>query len=289
MRESKSEERLIKAVGLFGNPRALDLIRKSVNAGDAATRASALEALETLGDRKITQQILPILDHGGVFQKSEDETLNIEDALGILLTDEDHWLRALAAQAVPELGLSNYVGVLQKLKKDKHPLVKQAASDALQQLDGTKMKTLKTLSTLERILLLREVPMFAGLAPEDLEKIADIAHEQIYATGGIICREGEPGDALFIIVSGEVEVVKSMGRQESILATRGPGEFVGEMAILDSAPRSATLRALNDVRVLSIEGDAFKSILLDRPEVAVSALRNMSARIRALNERIGSG
>jgi CRP-like cAMP-binding protein len=167
--------------------------------------------------------------------------------------------------------------------------VKQAASDALKQLDGTKMKTLKTLSTLERILLLREVPMFGGLAPEDLEKIADIAHEQIYATGGIICREGEPGDSLFIIVSGDVQVVKSMGRQESILATRGAGEFVGEMAILDSAPRSATLRALKDVRVLSIEGDAFKSILLDRPEVAVSALRNMSARIRALNERIGSG
>jgi HEAT repeat protein len=289
LRESKSEERLIKAVGLFGNPRALDLIRKSVNAGDAATRASALEALETLGDRKITQQILPILDRGGVFQKSKDETLNIEDALGLLLADEDHWLRALAAQAVPELGLSNCAGVLQKLKKDKNPLVKQAASDALKQLDGTKMKTLKTLSTLERILLLREVPMFAGLAPEDLEKIADIAHEQIYATGGIICREGEPGDSLFIIVSGDVEVVKSMGRQERILATRGAGEFVGEMAILDSAPRSATLRALKDVRVLSIEGDAFKSILLDRPEVAVSALRNMSSRIRALNERIGSG
>jgi len=289
LRESKSEERLVKAVGLFGNPRALDLIRKSLNAGDSSTRASALEALETLGDRKITQEILPILDRGGVFKRPEENALSIEEALGILLADEDHWLRALAARAVPELELTNCASTLQKLKRDKHPLVKQAASDALKLLDGKKMKTLKTLSTLERILLLREIPMFAGLAPEDLEKIADIAHEQLYAARGIICREGEPGDTLYIIVSGDVEVVKSMGRQESILATRGSGEFVGEMAILDSAPRSATLRALNDVRVLSIEGDAFKSILLDRPEVAVSALRNMSARIRALNERIGSG
>jgi CRP-like cAMP-binding protein len=84
--------------------------------------------------------------------------------------------------------------------------------------------------------------------------------------------------------------VKSAGRQdESILATRGVGEFVGEMAILDSAPRSATLRAVSDVRILSIDGDAFKSILLDRPEVAVSVLRNMSSRVRALNAMVGTG
>jgi CRP-like cAMP-binding protein len=150
------------------------------------------------------------------------------------------------------------------------------------------MKTLKTLSTLERILLLREIPMFSGLAPEDLANIADIAHEELYAASGIICREGDPGNALFIIVSGDVQVVKSAGGQESILATRSTGEFVGEMAILDSAPRSATLRAQNDVRILSIDGDAFKSILLDRPEVAVSVLRNMSSRIRALNAMVGA-
>lgn len=289
LREAQSEERLIKAVGLFGNPRALNLIRKSLNAGDASTRASALEALETLGDRKITQQILPILDRGGVLKKSEDAVPDISSAMGILLEHEDHWIRALAAGAVPELGLANCADALRKLQEDGQLFVRQAASSALVQLDGEDMKTLKTLSTLERILLLREIPIFSGLAPEDLEKIADIAHEDLYSSGGIICREGDSGDALFVIVSGDVQVVRSAGKQESILATRGVGEFVGEMAILDSAPRSATLRAVNDVRVLTIDGEAFKSILLDRPEVAVSVLRNMSSRIRALNAMVGTG
>jgi CRP-like cAMP-binding protein len=168
-------------------------------------------------------------------------------------------------------------------------IVRQAASDALAQLDGEKMKTLKTLSTLERILLLREIPIFSGLAPEDLEKIADIAHEELYSQGGIICREADPGNTLYVIVSGDVQIVRSAGRQESILATRGAGEFVGEMAILESSPRSATVRAAGDVRVLSIDGESFKSILLDRPEVAVSVLRKMSARIRALNAMVGTG
>ncbi len=286
-RQSKSEERLIKAVGLFGNARALDLIRKSLNAGDASTRASALEALETLGDYKITQEVLPILDRGGVFIKT-DERLNLGDAIDMLLISEDHWLRALTARAIPELDLKNHVNALHKLRADKNALVRQAAHDALMQMDGAEMKTLKTLSTMDRILLLRGIPIFAGLAPEDLEKIAEIAHEELYPPRGIICREGEVGNSLYLIVNGEVEVVKSMGAEEKILAVRKVGEFVGEMAILDSAPRSATLRALNEVRLLSIEGDAFNMILLDRPEVAVSVLRNMSARVRELNEKVGT-
>jgi CRP/FNR family transcriptional regulator len=260
-----------------------------LNAGDASTRASALEALETLGDRKITQQILPILDRSGVFRKSKDSTPDLSSAMIILLEHEDHWIRALAAGAVPELGVANCADALRKLQEDGQLFVRQAAGVALVQLDGEDMKTLKTLSTLERILLLREIPIFSGLAPEDLEKVADIAHEDLYSSGGIICREGDSGDALFVIVSGDVQVVRSAGKQESILATRGVGEFVGEMAILDSAPRSATLRAVNDVRVLTIDGEAFKSILLDRPEVAVSVLRNMSSRIRALNAMVGAG
>jgi CRP-like cAMP-binding protein len=150
------------------------------------------------------------------------------------------------------------------------------------------MKTLKTLSTLERILLLREVPMFSKLSPEDLEQIADIAHEQLFTSRAILCREGEPGNTLFIIVSGQVDVCIAAGKKESIIASRGPGEFVGEMAILESMPRSATLRARGEVRALVIEGESFNAIMMDRPEVAVSALRHMSGRVRALSERLGA-
>jgi CRP-like cAMP-binding protein len=78
-----------------------------------------------------------------------------------------------------------------------------------------------------------------------------------------------------------------VGNKENILAMRGEGEFVGEMAILESAPRSATLKAHGDVRVLVIEADAFSTILMDRPEVAISVLRHMSSRFRELNEKVG--
>jgi CRP-like cAMP-binding protein len=84
-----------------------------------------------------------------------------------------------------------------------------------------------------------------------------------------------------------VDVIITAGRKESIIASRGPGEFVGEMAILESMPRSATLRARGEVRMLLIEGGAFNSIMMDRPEVAISVLKHMSSRVREINERIG--
>jgi HEAT repeat protein len=284
-RESLGEERLIKAIGLFGNPRALDLIRKSLNAGNAAKRASALEALETLGDQKITQEVLPILDSGGIFQSPDGQAMTVTEAIEILFSDEDYWLRGLAARSVSDLGLEEFAPRLRRLTSDPVPFVKQAAEDALARMDGDAgMKTLKTLSTIERILLLREVPMFSGLSPEDLEQIADIAQEQLHATHTLICREGERGSTLFIIVSGKVEVIKGSGKTETIIAVREAGDFVGEMAILESAPRSATLRAQEDVRVLIIEGEAFKAILMDRPEVAISVLQHMSTRVRQLSK-----
>lgn len=286
-RASLSEEHLIKAVGLFGNSQALNLIRRSLNAGDASTRAAALEALETLGDKEIIQEVLPILDRGGVFQSSSDEKMSTRAVIEHLLSNEDKWLQTLATRAIPELGLQELQPALRTLKMNRNALVKLVARDALAQMDGTKMKTLKTLSTMDRILLLREVPMFSGLTPEDLEQIAEIAQEQLYPAGGIVCREGEPGNALYIIVSGEVEILKTVDNHENILSLRGRGDFVGEMAVLEAAPRSATVRTLNEVRILSIEGDSFNSILLDRPAVAVYLLKNMSTRMRVLNEMVG--
>ena len=288
-RESLSEERLIKAVGLFGNPRALDLIRKTLNAGDSGTRAEALEALETLGDKNMTQEVLPILDRGGIVESAKDPKMEAAEVLGTLLSDRDHWLRAIAARSAAELRLKEFVPALRGLQKDRVPLVRQAAADALARMNGeAKMKTLKTLSTLDRILLLREVPMFSKLSPEDLEQIAEIAQEQLFPDQALICREDEPGNTMFIIVSGKVKVTKKAGKKENVIATRGAGEFVGEMAILESAPRSATLRASGDVRLLTIEGDAFERILLDRPEVAVSVLRHMSTRVRDLTGMVGA-
>ncbi len=289
-RELLSEERLIKAVGLFGNMRALDIVRKSLNSGDTSTRAAALEALETLGDPVITKEVLPILDRGGVFTTDDEQKMDIPLVIGGLLESNDYWLRAISARVVSVLDLTGYLPVLRTMASDVVPLVKYAAMDALAKMDGGEnMKTLRTLSTLDRILLMREIPMFSRLSPEDLEKIAEVAVEQLFPSKSFICHEGEKGDALFIIVHGDVNVLKKTGNDQTVLAVRKDGEFVGEMAILElPSIRSATLEAATEVRMLVLDGDAFKAILRDRPEVAISVLEHMSRRVRDLNELVGS-
>lgn len=142
------------------------------------------------------------------------------------------------------------------------------------------MSTLQTISILERILLLREIPIFAELPPEDLQLVAGIAHEEWYPQNTVIFKEGDEGTMMFVIVEGILRVLRSTNGVEQELAQRGPGEFFGEMAIIESAPRSATLCAQTDVRLLAIDGEVFKGILRERPDVSFAVLRSISRRLR---------
>jgi CRP-like cAMP-binding protein len=142
------------------------------------------------------------------------------------------------------------------------------------------VETLPTLSLIERTLMLKEVPLFCDLSPDDLVQVAQLAEECWFADRVVLCREGEYGHELYIIASGQVRVTKQAGGGEHVLSILGAGEFVGEMAIIDSVPRFATVTALGDTRVLVFNAEMFKSILRDRPEVALGVMRGLSRRLR---------
>jgi CRP-like cAMP-binding protein len=135
---------------------------------------------------------------------------------------------------------------------------------------------------LERILLLREIPIFADLSAEDLQLVANIAREEWYPHNTEIFHQGEAGNVMFVIVEGNLHVVRMPNGAEQIIAQRGPGDFVGEMAVIESAPRLATLRTQSDVRVLAIDGETFKGILRERPDVSFAVLRSISRRLREM-------
>ena len=99
---------------------------------------------------------------------------------------------------------------------------------------------------------LRSAPLFAGLSDDDLERLMSGASEETRAAGSSLFEEGDEGDRACLILEGELEVVKKTGHREVLLAVRGVGEVIGEMALLDAAPRMATVRAKTDVRLLSI-------------------------------------
>ncbi len=142
------------------------------------------------------------------------------------------------------------------------------------------METLTTLALMERILCLRRVPLFADLSPEDLKQVATIATERLYPDGEIIAHQNEPGAEMFVIVSGEVRVVADAGPGSGAeMARRKPGEYVGEMAILNQKPRMASLLAAGDTRLLCIEQLQFEGLLRERPETSLAVIRVLCNRL----------
>ena len=143
------------------------------------------------------------------------------------------------------------------------------------------MQTLHTLSLMERILFLKRVPLFAKLPPAELKQVAAIAEEHLFTDGEIIAQQNEPGDELYVIVSGKVRVlVRSDGDVEAELAVRGAGEYVGEMAVISQKPRMARLVAAGDVRTLCIGQKQFEGILRERPETSLAVMRVLCDRLR---------
>jgi HEAT repeat protein len=207
---------------------------------DHIQRANALEALEAVGDRELVRPLLAVFEDVVPADRAID--------LNALRDDPDAWIREVSAFATA------------------------------QPTGGAPMETLATLPTMERILFLRHVPLFADLPPNDLKHIAMVAGEQLYEDGAFIAREGEPGNELLVIVDGEVRIV-SGGRD---LARRKRGDYVGEMAILDGEPRSASLVAQGTVRALRIGRREFETILRERPETSHAMLLVLTRRLREL-------
>lgn len=132
------------------------------------------------------------------------------------------------------------------------------------------------LSTVEKVLILKAVDLFSEIPGRDLARIAQVTEELVVGRAESLMKEGELGDSLFILVEGEVEVRK--GRQA--IAQLGPGECVGEMALLDSEPRSATVRAAEDVRVLRLDRDAFDELMDGHVDIARGVIRVLTRRLR---------
>ena len=144
---------------------------------------------------------------------------------------------------------------------------------------------------MEKFDLLRSSPLFEMLSPEEVELLAELSRPRRYSAGETIFEEGEIGDALFIIASGTVEVVRRKERGEPIVIdTLTAPEFFGEMSLIDKDARSATVRAKSDCALLELTArnlaafrkhhrDGFTFIVMNIARVLSGRLRETNARL----------
>jgi CRP/FNR family transcriptional regulator, cyclic AMP receptor protein len=131
------------------------------------------------------------------------------------------------------------------------------------------------LLAVERVALLRHVDLFAQTPGRVLAGIARVLEETVHPQGSVLMESGAVEDWLFVLVEGEVEVVR-----EDRVVRMGPGSVVGEMAVLDPQPRSATVTAATPVRAFRLRKAAFDQALRMRPEIAAGVITELVRRLR---------
>ena len=134
---------------------------------------------------------------------------------------------------------------------------------------------------------LRASDLFRDLPDDDLDRLATLVEAVHVAEGEPLVREGDPGDALYVIASGELDVVRGSGADELPLARVGPGSIQGEMSLLESRPRNATVRAATPVDALRLPRAALFELLETRPEAALAMIRTTLARLRSTEALLG--
>jgi HEAT repeat protein len=234
--------RALRAIGLLGSRDSMNLAIENLKTGDETQRANVIEALDSISSkyRDIIQPLTKLWEDESTQQGAD---IKWERLLG----DADEWIRECAVFA------RHY---------------------------GENMDTLATLSLMDRILFFRRVPLFANLSPVDLKQVAAMAEEEVFSDGEELCHEGEVGDVMFIIISGEVRVCSDKDGHEMEIARRQAGDYVGEMSIIGREPRMASLVAVGDVRTLCIDQKSFEGLIRERPDVSLAVMKVLSQRLK---------
>ncbi len=132
----------------------------------------------------------------------------------------------------------------------------------------------------DKLQLIADVPMFSACTKQEIKRIASLANRVEVPAGQPLTKEGDRSKEFFIIAEGEANVTVRGDR----VATLGAGEFFGETALLDPGPRTATVTAGTPMVVYKVEGEDFRSLLIDVPFIARNILRGIARRMRELTE-----
>jgi CRP/FNR family cyclic AMP-dependent transcriptional regulator len=253
----------IRAIALLRDDGAISIALENLSGADAAQRANALEVIETIGDRELVRPLLSLWEP----ERSHDLEHDWRERT---LHHPDDWIR----------GCAEWAAETTTARAQERPAGQGPAEEAEDDGGGKMTETLTTLPVMDRVLFLRRVPLFADLPPQDLMPIAAIASEHSFGDADTIAEQGEPGDEMHIIVSGYVMVIlREPGGHQQVLAVRSAGDVIGEMAVITSGPRMASLAAKGPVRLLSIGRRQFEAMLRERPETSLALMRVLCHRL----------
>ncbi len=273
-------QRLFILFGFMYEPRAIQRAQKAIRRRDENRRSYAIEVVDTTLEKAHKSPFVALLE--GLQPRERLERMGAEykqqplppaarlmDMLKNEFGKDNPWLVATVIEAANEFGILAQGDSLQLLSGSSESLVIRMVRQ---------VKSEETmLTTVERVIILKSLSMFADTPDEALAELADLLQEVEAQPGEVIVREGEAGDSLYIVVSGRVEVVDD----ERVLNQLGARAVFGELSLLDSSPRSATIRAVEETSLLRLDQAPFYEIMSDYVEVAMGTIQMLTRNLRA--------
>lgn len=283
-RRARSVEGLLRALSFALDAEDIKAVRDGLCSGDAAQRGSIVAYLREHLPQTIAERLFKTQRETALIESSMP---TLTDILSARTHSTDPYVRAVALYAIGARGAVEEAA-LARMARDEHEIVREVAAH-LRERAGREAKdeagAHPNLITIEKMLALRAAPIFSGLAPEGLAELARASIEDEYAPGQTLCVEGEPGNEVFILLAGDVKILYRDGANQRVVAKERAGGFVGEMSALDPAPRSATvIGGENGVRVLRLNGIAFRNALDANPSIAASVIRTLAQRLRETHQ-----
>jgi len=141
---------------------------------------------------------------------------------------------------------------------------------------------------MKELIALKQVPLFTALTLEQLASVDRLMVSRHYAKGETLFRRGDVGGELYVVVEGEIRVHLDHAGQEVTLVRHRAGTALGEMSVFDDQPRSASAQAMADTTVRVLRRDRLQAIVHEHPEVMLEFIKNLSQRLRAMDEKLES-
>ena len=139
---------------------------------------------------------------------------------------------------------------------------------------------------------MQKIPVFSGLTENEIYDLFKLAFVKHYKAGATLFVEGMKGEILYVVLQGKVDICKKTNKDELVIASMGPGEFFGELSLIDSAPRSATARVVEDSEMVAITRKVFDDMLNADPKITakllVEFLKAAATRLRATDKKFES-
>ena len=271
-RWARAADSLAQTLG--GDSRTAEAFREGLLASEPAARDRALADLASRMSPSTSQRLTQAVARA---RTELGDPLRLATVLRLQLSSPDPYLRATALYLLESMDEAT-ARDRDQLARDEHTIVSETVAAARAAAEG---EPLVESSTLEKMIGLRSIGIFDDLEPEDLASLARAGTETWYTEGDIVCCQGDLGDEVFVLLDGEVSIVQTSDGHDRVVAVEGPGSCIGELAVLDPAPREATVTASTvAVRALRLTGSSFRQALGASPVVSEAVIRILARRLR---------